>query len=137
MNLSTDIIDFFHSQGCLLICSIDENGFPHSSCKGLVKIDTAGLVYLLDVYQGKTYANITRSPQVSVSAFDEHRFIGYCLKGKAEISARENLSQEIIDAWDNKITSRLTQRLIKNLQQEKGSLWHPEAKLPRPNTCLP
>jgi len=134
--LSAEIVDFFHTQGCVLVSTIDKQGFPHNSCKGVVKIEPSGLVYLLDVYNGKTYENIIRAPFVSLSAFDEHRFIGYCLKGKAKIAPQENLSKEIIESWDNKITSRLTQRLLKNLRDEKGHSSHPEAKLPRPKYLI-
>ncbi len=134
--LPTEIVDFFHTQGCVLLSTIDKEGFPHSSCKGVVKIDPAGRVYLLDVYNGKTYENIIRAPQVSLSAFDEHKFIGYCLKGKARITLQKALSKEIIESWDNKITSRLTQRLLKNLHDEKGHVSHPEAKLPRPKYLI-
>ncbi|MFA5004871.1 MAG: pyridoxamine 5'-phosphate oxidase family protein [Candidatus Omnitrophota bacterium] len=134
--LSAEIVDFFHAQGCVLVSTVDKQGFPHSSCKGIVKIEPSGKVYLLDVYNGNTYENILRQARISLSAFDEHKFIGYCLKGKAVITAQEKLSKDILEAWDSRITSRLTQRLIKNLREEKGHISHPEAQLPRPKYLI-
>jgi len=51
---------------------------------------------------------------------DEHKFIGYCFKGKARIIKDEIISQELIKAWEDKIISRLTKRLLKNLTQDRG-----------------
>jgi len=136
INLPKDIIDFFHAQGCVLVSTIDKAGFPHSSCKGLVKIGHQGEIYLMDVYHGRTSENLKRNPLISVSAFNEHKFVGYCLKGKAKVVPEGKISQEIIKSWEDKVTSRLTQRLLKNLHEEKGHLHHPEAKLPHPKYLI-
>ena len=74
------VIEFLRTQGFVIASSIDKNGFPHSSCKDIVKIDPDGQIYLVDVYYGLTAENIKRNPQVSISAVDEHKFMGYCLK---------------------------------------------------------
>ncbi|MDD5130032.1 MAG: pyridoxamine 5'-phosphate oxidase family protein [Candidatus Omnitrophica bacterium] len=129
-------VDFLHNQGFVIVSSIDKNGFPHSSCKGIVKIDPAGRIYLIDVYQGSTGKNIANNPHISISAVDEHKFIGYCFKGKARIIKDEIISQELIKAWEDKIISRLTKRLLKNLTQDKGQGHHPEAKLPHPQSLI-
>ncbi|MCX5693776.1 MAG: pyridoxamine 5'-phosphate oxidase family protein, partial [Candidatus Omnitrophica bacterium] len=100
------IIDFLRSQGFVIVSSIDKNGFPHSSCKDIVKIDPAGKVYLIDVYQGVTVKNITHDPHISISAVDEHKFTGYCLKGKAKIIKDETINQELIKTWEDNITLR-------------------------------
>jgi general stress protein 26 len=130
------IIDFLRSQGFVIVSSIDQNGFPHSSCKGIVKIDPAGEIYLIDVYHGATSENIGNNPHVSVSAVDEHKFIGYCLKGKARTLRDEAISQEIIKTWEDNITSRLAKRLLKNLVQDQGRGHHPEASLPHPKYLI-
>ena len=130
------IIDFLRSQGFVIVSSIDRNGFPHSSCKGIVKIDPAGEIYLIDVYHGATSENIGHNPHVSVSAVDEHKFIGYCLKGKARTLRDGAISQEIIKTWEDNITSRLAKRLLKNLVQDQGQGHHPEASLPHPKYLI-
>jgi general stress protein 26 len=134
--LSAPIIDFLRSQGFVIVSSIDKNGFPHSSCKDIVKIEPAGEIYLIDVYHGITNENIINDPHISISAVDEHKFIGYCLKGKARIIQDQAISQEIIKTWEDNITSRLAKRLLKNLVQDKGQKHHPEAGLPHPKHLI-
>jgi predicted pyridoxine 5'-phosphate oxidase superfamily flavin-nucleotide-binding protein len=135
--LSEGIIQFFQKQGCVLVSSIDRKGFPHSACKGIVKINPSGAVYLLDAYQGQTLHNLKNNSSVSVTAFDEHKFSGYCLKGKARILFKGELDAQIIKAWEEKIAGRLTQRLLKNIRGEpKGHPRHPEALLPDPEHMI-
>ena len=107
--LPDEVVYFFESQGCVIVSSVDAQGFPHSSCKGIVSIDRRGKVYLLDAYRAETFTNLKRDPHVSMTAFDEHKFVGYCLKGIAAIVPEEALRAEIVKAWDDKIISRLSQ----------------------------
>ena len=120
----------------MIVSTIDNRGFVHSSCKGIVKIDRKGLVYLLDLYRGKTYQNLKGNPHVSLTALNEHRFTGYCLKGKVEVVSEESLPGDIRSAWEDRITSRLTQRLLKNIHEEKGHPKHPEVLLPKPKYMM-
>lgn len=134
--ISATIIDFLRTQGFVVVSSIDKNGFPHSSCKDIVKIDPAGEIYLVDVYQGVTSENIERDQHISISAVDEHKFVGYCLKGQASKMPDDFISQEIIKTWEDKITSRLAKRLLRNLVQDQGQGHHPEASLPHPKHLI-
>ena len=134
--LSAIIIDFLHTQDFVVVSSIDKNGFPHSSCKAIVKIDPAGEIYLVDVYRGLTSENIERNQHISISAVDEHKFIGYCLKGHARKMHDDFISQEILKTWEDNITSRLAKRLLRNLVQDQGQKHHPEASLPRPKHLI-
>jgi hypothetical protein len=129
-------IDFLRTQGFVIVSSIDKNGFPHSSCKDIVKINPAGEVYLMDVYLGLTGKNIAGNPHICISAVDEHKFIGYCLKGKARMIQGGMISQEMIKTWEDNITSRLAKRLLRNLVQDKGQKHHPEASLPHPKHLI-
>lgn len=67
---------------------------------------------------------------------DEHRFKGYCLKGKAKIIQSDKIKSQIIKAWEEKIASRLTQRLLKNIHEGKGHPRHPEVLLPKPEYMI-
>ena len=136
MNLSSEIIHFFQKQGCVILSTIDENGFPHSSCKGIIEIRPNGQLYLLDLYHGATYKNIIRNPQVGITAVNEHRFKGYCLQGKARIAPAEGLGSHVAGVWEDKIISRITQRVLKNVTGEKGHPRHPEALLPKPKYLI-
>ena len=116
----------------MIVATLDKKGSLHHACKGIVSIDSAGGLYLLDLYRGRTYANLKENKRISVIAVDEHHFLGYCLKGKAQIIPREKLPDKIIRAWEERITSRITQRVLRNIREEKGHPRHPEALLPEP-----
>ena len=131
-----EVINFLHTQGFVIVASVDKDGFPHSSCKAIVKSDSAGTIYLVDVYYGSTCENIKRNPLVSISAVDEYKFMGYCLKGKARIMPNDFISQEIIKKWEDNITSRLAKRLLTNLSKDKSHTHHPEASLPEPKHLI-
>jgi len=136
VRLSDEIIQFLHNQGCVIVSTIDRFGSPHNACKGVVEIKRDGEVYLLDLYRGQTYANLKNNPKISITAIDEHRFIGYCLKGRASLIAKERLPAQIIKAWEDKLTSRITRRVLKNIREEKGHPRHPEILLPKPEYLI-
>ena len=136
MKLTDEIIHFFHNQGCVIVSTLDKQGFPHSSCKGIVDMDREGKIYLLDLYRRRTLENLKANQHISITAINEYKFIGYCLKGKAEIKPLSNLSPQILKAWEDRITSRLTQRLLRNIRGEKGHSHHPEAMLPKPEYLI-
>lgn len=134
--LNSDIINFFYNQGCVVVSTLDEKGWPHNACKGLIKIEERGRAYLLDVYRAKTYKNLKNNPKMSITAFDEHKFMGYCLKGEAKMLFGDKVDPGFIKAWEDRITSRLTQRLLKNIKEEKGHVRHPEVLLPKPEYVI-
>lgn len=130
--LSKDIIDFFHRQSFVIVTTVDRNGTPHNSCKGIVKINRNGTIYLLDLYRAKTYSNLRRNPSMSITAVDENTFSGYCLKGRSKEMRLEQLKPYVIRSWEERINSRITQRIIKSIRGEKGHPSQPEALLPKP-----
>ena len=130
------VIEFLRTQGFVIVSSIDKNGFPHSSCKDIVKIDSSGKIYLIDAYYGVTAENIKRNPQINISVVDEYKFMGFCLKGKAKLMLDDEISQDFIKSWEDNITSRLTKRLLANLAKDKARAHHPEASLPRPKQVI-
>lgn len=134
--LDENIIHFFQAQSSVVVATVDKSGFPHTACKGIVRIEEAGRVYLLDAYHGQTFNNLKQNPLVSITAFNEHKFIGYCLKGKAHLIHKDELDSGIIQSWEDRITGRLTQRLLKNIHEEKGHKGHPEASLPKPKYMI-
>lgn len=134
--ITPEIVHFFHNQRFTIISTIDKNGYPHNSCKGIVEIDKNGKVYLLDLYMAKTYENLKNNPHITITGVDEHKFIGYCLVGKAHIITRDKVSPRILKLWDDKITSRITHRLLRNMKGERGHASHPEALLPKPTYLI-
>ncbi len=136
MILPNDVLNFLKNQGFVILSTIDEDGIPHSSCKDILKIEPDGDIYLMDVYRARTFKNLQNNQKASVTSVDEHKFKGYCLKGKARIVESDELSAEIVKAWEDKITSRTTQRVLKNLKGEKGHSQHPEVQLPKPQYMI-
>lgn len=134
--LNEGIIRFFHNQHFTVVTTIDTKGCPHNSCKGIVNIEKSGQVYLLDLYKGKTYKNLKQNPHINITAVDEHKFMGYSLKGIAKIVKRENLEGHVIKSWEGKIIKRISHRLLKNIHGEKGHPRHPEALLPKPEYLI-
>lgn len=135
--LTDDIVRFFQKQRFSIISTIDrKSGAPHNSCKGIVKINKNGRIYLLDLYKWRTYANLKKNPRISITAVDEHKFEGWCLKGRAKLIPGEKLRGDVIKAWEKKIAGRITHRLLKNIREEKGHRRHPESQLPRPEYVI-
>ena len=134
--LPKDIVHFLSSQGFVIVSTVDEKGAPHNSCKGIVKIDPRGEIYLMDLYRAKTYENLKGNASMSITAVDEHKFRGWCLRGRAKEIKKDKLNPRLKKAWEEKITSRITQRVIKNIHGEKGHPKHPEAMLPNPEYMI-
>ena len=134
--LTEGIVNFFQNRGCVSVNTSDKQGFAHSACKGIVKINRNGRVYLLDLYRAGTHDNLRHNPRVSITAFNEHKFSGYCLKGRAVILPRGKLQSGLIRAWEARVTGRITQRLLRNIHEDKGHPRHPEALLPKPEYLI-
>jgi len=130
------VLQFLKKQNFFVVATIDENGRPHTSCKDAVKIEEDGRIYLLDLYKGRTFANLRRNGAISITAVDEHAFRGYCLKGKAREIKAASLAREIEELWHKKIAERMTHRLLKNIKGERGHPSHPEAMLPKPEYMI-
>ncbi|MBU1871240.1 MAG: pyridoxamine 5'-phosphate oxidase family protein [Candidatus Omnitrophica bacterium] len=134
--LSNEVVEFFRRQPFTIVSSLDKRGIPHNSCKGVVKINRNGAIYLLDLYKARTFENLKRNPRISITAVNEHSFEGYCLKGKAKIITGKGIKMPVLRDWEARITNRITQRIIKNLQGEKGHSRHPEALFPKPEYLI-
>lgn len=135
-SFSDEVMHFLKKQGFAIVSTLDKNGTIHTACKGILKIIPEGEVYLVDLYQGRTYRNLKANQTISISAADEHTFTGYSLKGRAEIIPREELEAHILKAWDGMIVGRVARRLLKNIREEKGHPAHPEMLLPEPKYMI-
>jgi len=136
MRINKDILFFFSRQNFTIVSTIDQDGRPHSSCKAIVKFGSDGMIYLLDLYKGKTFENLKRNPNISITAVDEHKFKGYSLKGTAKIIESKELDSDLKEKWENNIVSRITQRILKNLKGGKAQWRHPESLLPTPKYLI-
>ena len=136
MKLSDELVHFLHRQGHTVISTIDTDGSIHNSCKGIVEKDKEGKIYLLDLYKQRTYENLKNNNHITLAVVDEHKFVGYCLKGKASIVDEKTVHSDTIKAWEKKITSRISQRILKNVHGQIGHPEHPEMLLPKPEYLI-
>lgn len=136
VELAKEVKDFLLKQGFVIVSTIDKNGFPHASCKGIVDIADDGTVFLLDLYHGATYKNVMSNPRLSITAVDEHKFKGYTLKGVARIVNDAKLKEGLIQSWESRIAARVTQRILRNISGQRGHKRHPEALLPAPKYLI-
>ncbi len=136
MKINDKIILFLQKQHYTIISTIDKNGSINNSCKGIVDIDDKGSIYLMDLYKQRTYRNLKNNPNIALTAVDEHKFKGFCLKGKAKIISEDTITERLLKAWEKRITGRISRRIIKNVKGEKGHPKHPEMKLPAPEYII-
>ena len=134
--LKEEVVHFFQNQGFAIVSTVTKQGRLHSSCKGIIQINRTGFVYLLDLYKQRTYANLKHNQHISITGVDEHKFRGYCLQGRAKIVDSHRLKPHILKAWEEKVTSRIATRVLKNIHGEKGHAKHPEVMLPQPEYLI-
>jgi predicted pyridoxine 5'-phosphate oxidase superfamily flavin-nucleotide-binding protein len=136
IKLNNDVYDFFKGQTFVIVTTLDPDGSPHDSCKDIIRISRDGRIYLLDLYLKRTFNNLKNNPRMCIAQVDEEKFIGYCLKGIGKPVKIKKLTPLIMSVWQSKITSRITNRIIRNLKKEKGQGAHPESLLPRPEYII-
>ena len=136
MKINDDLIYFLKKQHYAIISTIDKNGAIHNSCKGIVDIDKQGVIYLLDLYKQRTYINLQFNPNIALTVVDEHQFQGYSLKGKVRIVSGEKITEDMMKAWEKKVTSRVSQRILRNIEGKKGHPKHPEIRFPMPEYAI-
>ena len=128
--LSAGIQKFFSDQGFVIVSTLDKGGTIHCAAKGIVGIE-AERIFLVDLYLAHTYANILANPAVSVTAVDGHKFQGYTIKGKARVVEREKISGHLMQAWEDRVIQRISQRMVRNIQEKKSGSHHPESTFPQ------
>ena len=132
--LRKDIVYFLKQQRFVIVASVDKEGFPHTSCKGIVKVEE-DKIYILDLYLKDTYANIKRNKLVSITAVDEDRFMGYCIKGKAKMVDLAS-DEDMLKKWDSRLLERVSRRVLNHIKKNKSSLYHPEINMPHPKYMI-
>jgi predicted pyridoxine 5'-phosphate oxidase superfamily flavin-nucleotide-binding protein len=136
IKLSAEVYNFFKDQSFVIVTTLDPDGSPHDSCKDIIRISRDGRVYLLDLYLKSTFNNLRNNPRMCIAQVNEEDFTGYCLKGTGKSVKIKKLTPRIMKVWQSKITTRITNRIIRNLRTEKGLGVHPESLLPRPEYLI-
>lgn len=133
--LPSPIVRFLKSQHFVIVTTVDKEGFPYSSCKGIVKIEK-NKIYLLDLYRQNTYINLKRNRKVNITAVDEDTFEGYTIKGYGKITRIKSSDRDILNIWSRKIVKRISHRALMHIRKDKSSLYHPEVYLPSPQYII-
>ena len=136
MKLTQEIISFLKNQGFVIVSTLDPTGAIHCSAKGIADISDGGKICLIDLYKTKTFTNIKSNPTITITAIDEHAFLGFALSGKAYIVEREKIKDYIIKEWEDKVINRISNRVIKNIKNDKSSTQHPESYFPSPQYLI-
>jgi general stress protein 26 len=134
--LNDDIMGFFKKQSFVIVTTLDPDGTPHDSCKDVIRLSRDGRIYLLDLYMRRTFQNLKNNPHMCVAQVDEHRFAGYCLKGQGHAVKIERLRAQVNKIWQKKMNSRIVNRIIRNIHEDKGHPAQPESLLPRPEYMI-
>ena len=135
VSVSSDIIYFLQRQGFVIVSTIDLQGYIHSVAKGIAGLEESK-IYIIDLYRATTYKNLQANPTISITAVDERQFIGYTLKGKAEIIPREQIEEDIIKKWEEKVVARISQRVVRSVKEYKKAPHQPEARFPHPQYLI-
>ncbi|MCM8773894.1 MAG: pyridoxamine 5'-phosphate oxidase family protein [Candidatus Omnitrophica bacterium] len=135
-SLNRDVVNFFERQGFVIVSTINPYGKIHCSAKGIVDIDEKGLIYIIDLYLGRTFNNLKNNPTISITAIDEHLFIGYTLIGKAKIVEGEKINSNIIMNWEERLIKRISKRVIRNIKDDRKNNLHPESHFPTPKYLI-
>jgi general stress protein 26 len=131
-----NILNFFKTQHFVVVSTLDERKSIHCSAKGLAEITPEGKAYLIDVYRAHTLANLKADPRLSITAIDEHQFVGYTLKGKASLIEKKDIHSQYIENWRKHIVERMSHRVITNVRRQRQSRHHPESDLPDPEYLI-
>ena len=135
VKVTNNVVNFLERQGFVIVATIDSTAFPHTSCKGMIKVE-GDKVYLMDLYRSDTYHNLRKNPLMSITAVNDHQYQGYCLKGRGEIVMKEDIAPNLLKKWQDKKSGRTTSRIIKNIRDEKRHGVHPEASFPEPSHLI-
>lgn len=136
VEISREIIYLIEKQGFVVVSTLDKSGSIHCSAKGIAGIESCGQVFLIDLYLNKTFSNLKENPVITITAIDEHKFMGFCLKGKAKIVGHDDIKDHIREAWEEKVIKRVSDRVLKGIKEDKQNAHHPESLFPHPKYLI-
>ena len=124
-------------QHVAIVSTLDDDGVIHTSAKGVVEVDPKGKVFVLDLYKARTFRNVEKNSNVTLTVIDEHRFKGYSLSGKAIIVEEKDIPKEKMNIWHEKLATRIARRVISHVKEERPHEESiPEASFPMPKYLI-
>ncbi|MDD5069458.1 MAG: pyridoxamine 5'-phosphate oxidase family protein [Candidatus Omnitrophica bacterium] len=130
MEINAKIERFLKDHTIAIISTVNQQGEIHSSVKEIVGFENTGKLFIMDLYQNKTLANLKKNPTITLTMVDEVKFKGYAFIGKAKIVIKKNIKQDLIHGWENRIIKRISKRLIEKVKSENAARVNFEAHLP-------
>ncbi len=110
MKISDEVKDFLKNY-LAYVATVDAKGTPNVVPKGNIAILDDKYIVFADLYSHQTKRNLTKNPNIAISVVNPAAYVGYQIKGKAEIIEH----------------GRQYDKLAVRLSGE-GQLNHPEAK---------
>lgn len=133
--IEDQIVKFLGKRSTVIVATANSEGVINLAAKGIAKVDSQGIIYIIDLYDGTTRSNLSFNSQITISAVDEELFQGWQFKGTAkEHDSKE--TEEILAHWDKKITGRIADRIIHHLQKGRAMTPHSERHLPNPEYII-
>lgn len=128
---------FFKKQKVVMVSTLDPNGNINTSVKGIANLDAEkGIIYIVDLFNGKTRRNLKSNDNITIAALDYDRFKGWQIKGTA-IEHESEETEALLAHWTSSITSRIADRIILNMRKGKKTLLkHCEKTLPKPKYII-
>ena len=137
VDISHSVENLLNHQHYVIVSSFDREGEIHTSAKGVVDVDRRGRIYILDLYKGRTYANIIRNPNVTLTTIDDRTFKGYSIQGKAKIIDKKFVSRRKMQLWHERLAKRIAKRIVRHVREEtSGRRGIPEARFPIPRYLI-
>jgi len=134
VELSRTVVNFFEKQQIVLVSTADKKGVINIAIKGIAKIESEGIIYIIDLYDGNTRLNLKDNPNITIASVNEEIFRGWQIKGIAKEHDSQE-TQKILEHWDKKIVQRISNRIISNIKK-KTKLDHSEIHLPKPKYII-
>lgn len=132
MKISEHITDFLKKQRVMVVSTLDDAGRIHCAVKGIVEVNPEGQIFLIDLFSGRTFRNLEKRSEVSLTAVDKDKFMGYTIQGKATIHSRMGSHDDFISKWQDLIIQRISDRIVNNIRSGKRSKEIFETKLLTP-----
>ncbi len=114
-----------------VVATVAPTGTPNLSLKGVVDVDSRGMIYFMDLYRGKTRNNLKKNPRVALTVFNVKEFQGFQFKGTAELINSGPLFDKMVKAWSAKRRNVISKRIVQNIRRGH-SHGRSEARFPRP-----
>lgn len=117
--ITQKIVEFLRQREFISVASCDFKGKPNAAPKFLLKVED-GCIYLIDYSLSKTWENLKKNPQVSLSFMDTDTLRGYQINGPVEIIEQGKTYDVLLHQLREREVSLSAKRIIEGLRREKG-----------------